>query len=402
MNGRSHWIVTSKVFHILRSISPLFGLYPQRGLVVYESRHTDDLNDLEFVHVRGGVGSGGRDDPHKDERSAIDDEPHYWEDEHIFTAFNHFIDIKKGPGIFDDFDGYSYAKGSASTDEYQGADEAEIDNKFKETLAHAYAHARGIKIDEGLNWWYNDEYVHAPGRKWYRGCSPSTEQYSFYQDKGIYSSISEEAKQRFPLAESTAEENMGIPYSVFMPVDNLARYWFARYKSTNDPRALGPVMHAIQDASIPHHAAGYCGNWHSEYEEMLDSKVRSWFDDPTFIKDIIDLCRSWNRNDPSPPHMLGKDDWDKRPAKNWTVDFLVTWMALNAYRSYATTHDNFKDGFTFDETDAKELTKKATAICVLTLSEVPLWLEPFLNIVMQPKKKREMAWLEAFLNITMK
>lgn len=39
----------------------------------------------------------------------------------------------------------------------------------------------GQRVDEALNWWLNDEYVHAPGQPWYRGCSPSVERYSSHE-----------------------------------------------------------------------------------------------------------------------------------------------------------------------------------------------------------------------------
>jgi hypothetical protein len=62
--------------------------------------------DLEFVDVKGRFGSGGRDNPHEDETWTIDDKPHKrassLEADHYFTSFNHFIDIKEGPGLFDD------------------------------------------------------------------------------------------------------------------------------------------------------------------------------------------------------------------------------------------------------------------------------------------------------------
>ena len=88
-------------------------------------------------------------------------------------------------------------------------------------------------------YWFNDEYVHALCHSWYRGCSPSVERYSF---PTRYQTVREELAARFPVAASTGSRRKGIPYSVFMPVDNMARYWYGRFVATRDPRALGPVM----------------------------------------------------------------------------------------------------------------------------------------------------------------
>ena len=365
MKANSHKVVTEKAFDLIKSQIPTFPgfLYAKKAAVAQKSPDTDEFNDMEFVDVEGGFGSGGRDNPHKDEWNAIDDKPHYSESGRNFTAFNHFIDIKKGSGAFDDFDGYSYKTGSASSGQYQDAADATSD--FWPWLMGKIT---GKKVDEGINWWFNDEYVHAPGREWYQGCSPAVARYSYFQDKGIHGSIEAEAKKRFPLADSTGKTGKGIPYSVFMPVDNLARYWHSQYKKTLNPADLGPVMHAVQDASIPHHASGYMGNWHGRYEARIDQQVAGWFNDSNFATGVKQLFNSWNKNAPQPPTQLGANDWNKIPAKNWRIDMLVTWLALNAYRSYSQTYQNFKNGFNFNVADARELTKKATAMSMLTLS----------------------------------
>ena len=93
-------------------------------------------------------------------------------------------------------------------------------------------------------------------------------------------------------------------------------------------------MHAIQDASVPHHAAGYLGNWHGKYES--DLRVEEWLNDPRFRNEVRDLVNQWNRVDTSPPQILRQDGWDLTPAINWRIDYLVTWVALNAYYAYAT------------------------------------------------------------------
>ncbi|NIQ78122.1 MAG: hypothetical protein GTN93_08520, partial [Anaerolineae bacterium] len=256
---------------LVPAIKQVYYALPADAKLIKEAPAVDDYHDLEFVDVEGGFGSGGRDNPHEDEWDAIDDEAHYTEEGSNLSAFNHFIDIKKGSGAFDDYDGYAYEKGSASRDQNQKASE-ETSGWFATLMAKITR----FKVDEGLMWWFNDEYVHAPGQKWYRGCSPSVERYSFPQDKGRYSTVQDECVARFPLANSTGSSGRGIPYSVFMPIDNTARYWWGRFEDIHDPATLGPVVHAIQDACVPHHAAGCNGNWHARYERELNSRIPGW------------------------------------------------------------------------------------------------------------------------------
>lgn len=81
------------------------------------------------------------------------------------------LDIKKGGGSFDDFDGYSFYQGSASTQQYQDSDEV-VSGWFKKLLAGL----AGGKVDEDLNTSIHvlgDEYINAPGQQWYRNCSLS-------------------------------------------------------------------------------------------------------------------------------------------------------------------------------------------------------------------------------------
>ncbi len=359
MNGLSHSLVTQHAFFLLKAMEgdlPFLG-DEVRDQVAQAALDTDNRMDLEFVDVEAGRGEGGRDNPHKDKFvEIINDKPHYVSSfepligKHNHTAFNHFIDIKKGPGLFDDYDGYSYEKGSAHRDQF-------------ETVA-------GVKVDAGLNWWLNDEYVHAPGQPWYRSgkCSPSIECYSFPDDKGIYESVEAESIIRFPLANSTGAEGKGIPYSVFLPVDNLARYWFGQFIDTKDPTALGPVMHAIDDASIPHHAAGYMGNWHQKYEDDVDANLQQWLDDPSFLAGVRALVEQWSRIDSSPPVFLSyPQDVEKVPAQNWRIDQLVTWLALHAYQAYDQVYQHFRGGYSFNMESARNLTQLATALCVLVL-----------------------------------
>jgi hypothetical protein len=160
MKKTGHLKVTKKAFDLLRDVDASNPLLKDQGKVIREAWKIDEIDDLEFVDVEGGWFGSGRDDPHDSSAWDDDDEAHYEYDGRNFTAFNHFIDIKKGGGIFDDYDGYSYRKGSASRDEYQDADE--VAEGF---WANLFATLSGKKVDEGINWWFNDEYVHAPGHR---------------------------------------------------------------------------------------------------------------------------------------------------------------------------------------------------------------------------------------------
>lgn len=364
MNGASHKKTTQKAFDIFCTIAPNNPLLPHKNVLVQEVANVDRFQDVEFVDVEGGWFDNGRDDPHESSAWDDDDIAHYQYGGSSFTAFNHFIDIKKGPGLFDDYDGYSYAKGSASREQYQDADD--ITTGFWDVLL---ANATGMKVDEGLNWWFNDEYVHVPGNPWYRGCSPAVERYSYPQDKGIYSSKEAELLARFPLASSIGHPDQGIPYSVFLPVDNLARYWYSSYLNTRNPRDLSPVMHAIQDASIPHHAAGYMGNWHANYEDDVNQHIDGYLNDAAVIGEATQLFFQWCSPTQIVPQQLRPEDWQLTPAANWQIDQLVTWMALIAYREYATTYHHFSNGYHFNSNSAKRLMMLALAVSLLALAK---------------------------------
>lgn len=340
-------------------------------MVIEETPAVDDYRDIEFVNVKGGVGGSGRDNPHRNDINAINDVPSTGRGSMSFTAFDHFIDVRKGPGVFDDYDGYSYKNGSGSRDQYQKA--GEVAKSWGEKLA---ANTSRFKVDEAVNWWFNDEYVHVLGEPWYQGCSPAMERYSFFGDRGHYSSKHAELAARFPLAGATGSKGNGIPYSTFMPVDNMARYWYDRFTDTKDPLCLAPVMHAIQDASIPHHAAGCLGNWHSQYENDLESKVSGWLAEAEFTDGVKALVAEWSRPDGSPPSSLKPSDWSRAPSSDWRIDQLVTWVALNAYQEYQGTYNGFKDGYRLNEASAKRLARIATAMSALVLKKAAASAQP--------------------------
>ncbi len=357
MKAISHKLCTNLAFDLLKEELNDFPLYSFKNSISDDCVNVDHKNDLEFVDVDFGV-----DNPHEDYAGWGDDDPHYTDggpniagfnilgkSNHNLTTYNHFIDIRKGAGIYDDFDGYGYQRGSGHKNQ-------------NELIA-------GYGKDHWINYWFNDEYVHALGRQWYRGCSPSIERYSFFRDKNNFSSISEEAINRFPKAESTGEEGNGIPYSVFMSVDNMARYWYWQFKNNRKINAIGYVMHAIQDASIPHHAAGCSGNWHQAYEGSLDFLLMAFIVNPNFKQRIKNLFNLWTNNDDNPPLSLSKNDFNTVPNSNWKIEWIVTWMALNSYQSYKNVYNNFET-FEPNNSDIMELTAKSVALCMIALNNL--------------------------------
>jgi hypothetical protein len=376
MNQDSHRETTTLAYVLLTEIDPEFPLPNPINPIAEGAVQTDFMGDLELVDVEGNPIGNARDDPHKDELLAVDDKPHCEEEGYDFTAFNHFIDIRKGQGTFDDYDGYSYNRGSGSVGQFENATEAVTEmNKIVGLLVeivNSSLFPGNIMLDAALMWWYNDEYVHAPGQEWYRACSSSVEQYSYFRDKGVYSSLEQETLARFPMAQSVGQSNSGVPYSVFMPVDNLARYWFNRYKSATGsakrPEYLGRVMHAIQDASIPHHAAGCMGNWHGKYEGAVGNKlVGGWATEKLFRENAKALFLSWMKEDQNPPKSLNISDHTRTPGINWSIEMLVTWMALNSFNQYTTTYGNFRNGFQQNDSAMKDLTTKAVALSMLCM-----------------------------------
>lgn len=364
MNEKSHLLAT-------RLSARFSGLRLGRSAVerlARASEATDYFKDLEFVDV-----NFGRDDPHRREPGVVNDAAHHVLDQRTLTAFNHFIDIKKGPGRFDDYDGYSYHRGSAHGEQFQPA--SEVAGRWEYLLARL----TGFKVDEGIQYWLNDEYVHAPGRKWYRGCSPSLERYSFPRDARRYPGKRAELAARFPLTERRGQKGRGVPYSVFMPLDNLARYWWGQFqrrlRQADRIEALGPVMHAVQDASIPHHAAGYNGNWHVQYEDVLNRLAVRFSRKPAVLAEIRRRVREWTWLDPRPPkRRLELEDRGSRPGLNWPIQQLVTWLALHAYGEYAGTYRHFRNGWTLNRASMERLFILAVALGALVLKKTRIGL----------------------------
>jgi hypothetical protein len=331
--------------------------------IAWEALAPDCYRDLEFVDV-----DFSRDDPHDDTIWKNDDEPTFsTKDDPLvgtlielfgqlhcnYTAFNHFINIGSyGKSLFDDYDGYSYQYIRDYGQQYQSD-----------------AKLFGKALDEGIMWYYNDEYVHSPGQRGYDGCSPSVERYSY---PTMYTSIDEDLKDRFPLARNVGSEDCGIPYSVFLPVDNMARFWYGRFLETRDPLDLGPVMHAIGDASIPHHAAGYLGNWHQSYEIGLEDIVLGVVSSVSDKAEIKKIVEAWDRIDVDVPEGLAPGDHSKTPAINWSVEDLATWVALNAYQQYMGDYEPYyrsKGRHIILNDKARELIILGTAMNVIVLKK---------------------------------
>ena len=99
--------------------------------------------------------------------------------------------------------------------------------------------------------------------------------------------------------------------------------------------------------------------------EIISSGV-----DTVFENEVRDLITQWNVDDVSPPVDLSRDQWSRSVGRNWRIDMLVTWMALNSYRAYDQDFLGSRNDYTFREDVMKDLTKKAMAICAIVLNNV--------------------------------
>lgn len=330
----------------------------------------DEIEDLEFVLVLGSLSDDDRDDPHAgSDGEAVVDKPFYKVDPDLglsgvfnpiyCTAYNHYIDIAKGRGRYDDYDGYSYGRGSARKKQYEGRAWTfgrGYDGVIAEAMKRCYVHVKGRRF-----------YIDSPGRE----CSPSTHLYSFPSDMERFVDPVQEGLSRFPNTSGTFWRSKGVSDSVFLPVDNMARKRFSVFLSTGEARELGYVLHAIQDASVPHHAAGRAGNWHMLYEETLDNRVRNWIEEEKLDEGVKELFSRCLGQDGPAPGRLVDSDRSRLPGVGWNVESMVTWLALNAFHEYEVTFKNFKHGPDYNSrkgrTSIREMAIKATAISMLAL-----------------------------------
>lgn len=386
MKQSTHKLVSRIAVEWLDEIAAT-SLVPSRDEIGQAAYDTDDLKDVEFVDVKWNVTDGsGRDDPHKKDKhcktipnpfgcdfqicmdflGVEEDKPHHkvFGLENSFTSMNHFIDIRNGLNNKKDYDGYSYEKGSAKKGQYQDAINGAACYFFDASMLPSDA---PLKVDDVFNWFYDDEYVHVPGHtpNWYKDtCSPAMIHYCYPTSK----SVNKELKERFPRAQYKGKKDKGIPYSRFMPVDNLVKWQYSFYLSTGDAEHLGHALHGVQDCTVPHHAAGCLGNWHMTYENDLEGFMRRWVnkDKDKFKKDVIALFNKWN-NHRSTPSYLSPRDVVKVPGRNWPVDMLATWLALHAYKAYETDYNGFQN-YT-----CKPLVMRCLAVKSVAMSMLLLW-----------------------------
>lgn len=330
------------------------------GIAHWNSRTDKFENDLEFVNVEGG-----RDDPHTSSKTDNDDEARCSDFGECFTAYQHFIDIRAGKNASNDYNGYSYKINKVSSGEYYDNNSVTdmAQRRGKEHLGEfwstdGYAGAvtdvlfgRNHTTDAQLAYWFNDEYIHTPGKDWYRHCCPSVWRYC-YNTTDKYSTIA----KNFPLAESTRKANQGVPYSIFPSVDNLGRFWYEKFLLSGNCNDLGPALHAIQDACIPHHTAGFMGNHHSKYESAIENYYNDILQSSSRKKKFNDKAltyfKQWRSASTSVNDITYPADLNKVPCKSWRIDHLITWMALQAYDNYKkyydisvkATADRFSDG----------------------------------------------------------
>jgi hypothetical protein len=359
MWAKSHRRITGLAYDLVHSATPLSF---SKADVKRWSEDADTRNDMELVRVRGIFGDWSRDDPHSFNLAINDKATTSTEDILDISAFypplhwsamNHYIDVRKGAGTFDDFDGYAFHRGSASQDQHEKVG--------------------GVPVDEAIAGILSTSYVHAPGHRWYRGCSRAIERYSRFSDP--YDSVEAEARARFPRAGSRPGDGRGVPYSVLLPVDNMALHWFSRLGAVDAAKCAGFVLHALQDASVPHHAAGTAGNWHVKWEEAQENEVKIWVGEPEFGNDVKALYDGWAAAPSTAPTGLQIGDHTMNPGLDWEVDMLATWLALHAYKAYQEDYDDFKD-YRKGKATMRGLAVKAAAMSMLAMVKIQGGLGP--------------------------
>ncbi len=317
----------------------------------------DFSNEVRFIDINGqGDGKNNAlDDPHHNEFWEVCDKCEKEGLGSSFAAYNHFIDIGKGKGTYDDYDGYSYHNGSGHLGEYEDVFDAVpyFTNDFWPNAGNIVAAAitKNMKTDEALAWYFGDSNVEYPGSKWYCNCSPSLWNYSYPSQE--MDSKYDELEKRFPwggYGSNSKNKGKCVPWSVFMPVDNLGRYWYETFLMSRKVWDLGPVLHAVQDACVPHHAAGHMGNYHAKYEKWLEKRLHdktggntSWSNLESLRTQAKELYQSFNHILDKPKSLTYPQDlMNEKPNLSWSVDQIITWAAFNAYYEYVYTYNGFK------------------------------------------------------------
>ncbi len=367
IRGESHKDMTKLAFELFDRVADIQLVFAnEKDGIIKEAELVDKKSDLELVKVRRWNFLGGRNDPHREGWFLfwlLKDYPSYQSNEKkilegvipdlYWTALNHYIDVRGGQGRFDDYDGYSYDHGSAKSAQHELAPRRD-----------------NVGIDTVINTLLSGFYVHAPGHQWYIGHSESVRWYSRYSEGTAYSSVEEEARERFPRSERPPKMDIGVPASVFFPVDNMARYWYDHLELSNAHPNLGYVLHAVQDAAVPHHAAGCAGNFHTTYERRQVGVVGGLVQDQAFADEVLALFDAWRGNVEASPASLPPDDHGRTPGINWEIDMLVTWLALNAYKEFRETYQGFEAGsYIHDVGSMRGLALKAAAVSMLVLAK---------------------------------
>ena len=163
MNRITHGEVTGLAFDVLAEMADIgFSLGGERDAVAASARDVDVQPDLELVRVKGFLLPWAKDDPHSNEwyipgtfedvpSKSIDIDTEFLDILPMlhWTTLNHFIDIRKDePPLFDDYDGYSYERGSARKGQYQYAPSME-----------------NVGFDTAISVFLKNMYVHAPGHR---------------------------------------------------------------------------------------------------------------------------------------------------------------------------------------------------------------------------------------------
>ncbi len=281
---------------------------------------------------------------------------------HGFTSWFHYIDIRKGKGEVDDYDGFSPT--SACWDQWEelcGPEEGGSDGYSR--------FGKYCTFRTGCNWpfivdpvdvcideWYLDEGKivlnpsESPGL--YRYCTACLDPTSYTIDE-------EMSKRRI------AGHEFGD--SIIPPADNAATYWYKQFMQGNhDPRNMGAVLHFLADVSVPHHADGVSGTWHSGYEDEYEIEITPLLTQEMESGDIGGPWDIWDE--------IKKlnDEYDNDTLRHTSVAALATRLAeeslpsIDHYRQTKPFIDKIrKNHDSWDE--ALHLGRRAVAYTVLVL-----------------------------------